>query len=72
MIGRRRVLLTLALALAGCAGVPRLTPSGTRSIVLVHPWSGERVAVTYRRNGVLNDQAMLDVAFLMRDRHTNY
>lgn len=71
VIARRRVLLALALALAGCAGVPRLTPYGTRSIVLVYPWTGRRVAVTYRRNGVIDDHAMLDIAFLMRDRHTN-
>lgn len=77
-VARATIILVLCvLVLAGCAGRsapperPAPPPVGaTRSIVLVHPYSGETVAVTYWRDGSYDPSALLAIAMLMRDRRT--
>jgi len=43
----------------------------TRSIVLLHPQSGERVNQTYYANGRYKPEVMAAIDHLFRDRHTN-
>ncbi|WP_029010789.1 YcbK family protein [Azospirillum halopraeferens] len=69
----RRALLCAALAagtLAGCATGPRpdAGANAPRSITLVHPESGEAIAVTYWRPGGYDSKALFDIALLFRDR----
>jgi uncharacterized protein YcbK (DUF882 family) len=69
----RRTVLCGALAagtLAGCATAPGPDsgPDSPRSIVLVHPESGEAVSVTYWRPGGYDSKALFDLSLLFRDR----
>ncbi len=43
----------------------------TRSIVLVHPHSHERLNLTYYKNGGYDPDAMSSIEKLFRDRHVN-
>ncbi|MGQ9366329.1 YcbK family protein [Azospirillum sp. ST 5-10] len=69
----RRALMCGVLAtgtLAGCATGPNpdAGPDTPRSIVLVHPESGESVAVTYWRPGGYESKALFEIGLLFRDR----
>jgi len=68
-----RIAALLALAgalLTGCASSGPMGEGG-RSIVLVHPASGESVSTTYWRSpGGYDPQAMAELSSLFRDRRT--
>lgn len=68
-----RIAALLAFAgalLTGCASSGPMT-EGTRSIVLVHPASGESVSTTYWRSpGGYDPQAMAELSTLFRDRRS--
>ena len=55
--------------LAGCATSGPLTDA-PRSIVLVHPASGESVSTTYWRPGGYDPRALSELSSLFRDRRT--
>lgn len=68
-----RIAVPLAVAgalLTGCAGSGPMG-DGSRSIVLVHPASGESVSTTYwRAGGGYDPQALAALSSLFRDRRT--
>lgn len=75
--GMRRSAAALALAglaLGGCAattsGYNAATWTGTRSIAMHQPDTGQRVNVVYGRDGVYDQRAMEQVAELFKDRRT--
>jgi uncharacterized protein YcbK (DUF882 family) len=82
-LNRFALLLALAALLSGCggagpAGKPvkqyggvRTRPDAVaeRSIVLLHPHSGERLALTYYHDGGYDPKAMAAINRLFRDRH---
>lgn len=74
---RTGVLLIFAMVaalLGACSTAPRGLPDRSsaveRPIVLVHPYSGETVAATYRRGSVYDAGTFAAIARLMRDRRT--
>lgn len=68
-----RIAALLAFAgalLTGCAGSGPMS-GGPRSVVLVHPASGESVSTTYwRPSGGYDPRAMAELSSLFRDRRT--
>jgi len=69
---RTAALVAFAGALmTGCAGAPGPITDGVRSIVLVHPASGESVSATYwKPPGGYDPQALAELSTLFRDRRT--
>ncbi|HEY0837693.1 MAG TPA: DUF882 domain-containing protein [Azospirillum sp.] len=66
------LMVVIGGILSGCATSPTISGNdGPRSVVLLHPASGESVSVTYWRPGQGYDQrAMGEVAGIFRDRRT--
>ncbi|HYG84671.1 MAG TPA: DUF882 domain-containing protein [Azospirillum sp.] len=63
------LLVLVGSVLAGCAtSVP--VSDASRSIVLVHPASGESVSTTYWRSGSYDPRALFEISSLFRDRRT--
>jgi len=64
------LLLAVGGLLAGCASTGPVVSDAARSIVLVHPASGESLASVYWRSDGYDQQALADLALLFRDRRT--
>ncbi|WP_448192182.1 YcbK family protein [Azospirillum sp. sgz301742] len=62
------LLVFVGALLAGCA-TSGPSADAPRSIVLVHPASGESVATTYWRPGGYDPRALAELSSLFRDRH---
>lgn len=66
------LFLLVSLFLSACAGMggDMAAPPGTRSINIVHKYSGERVNAVYADNGRYDKKVMADISKLFRDRET--
>ena len=68
---RRRFLQTAGAGVLACVASPVLAAYGEREVSLIHTTSGERLNTVYFKNGVYDPTALLRVAYLMRDLHSN-
>jgi uncharacterized protein YcbK (DUF882 family) len=81
---QRFLAFLFVLVLAACGGshhgtdltsynLPKTQadPSATRRIVLLHPYSGEKLDIVYFHNGKYDANVMKKIDHLFRDRHAN-
>ena len=80
---RYALLLLLVFAVAACGGTGYHTVSGrglpktqpdpeaTRRIVMMYPYSHEKIDVVYYHDGSYDKKALAEIDQLMRDRHAN-
>lgn len=74
----RRSLLKAGAALIASMALPELASASTttafrtasRSVYLVNPHTGDELKTVYWEKGIYHPEALKDIAYIMRDQHT--